>query len=454
MTKQEIIEKSHKFDGLDKCRKEPVSKLPLNLDKIPGLAWKENSEFVSDSINYFVINLFFKFDDKKASSETKYLRTLTTVFSPESLKNFTEGLAKELVLAAKGRDLETKLIKKALLALGAVGCDESFLVLYQGKVYSQKHRRGLKDYFWKALASKKSPYSELLLVILQSEERPWINGLKKNKRIRKIFSQENLLTGNNRIRQKKDLEESYFSTPLRKNSEKLIEKIYLKFIEESLLIFNDLDKKTWEELFVHDVSGLRIGRAIVWGLFEQQHLIQTFTVDIDGEVIDSTGNRISGFDFGKYGINPVHPVELEPEDIDRWKEYFSRTKLKQPINQLDRSVFSGSNGKFTQYLEKPELLPEKFWKKKMGNWIYENFEGFILEFKRYVPYFNADEKLIIEVGADISLSDHSCQPSLTRVEVILSKKTQVDITLEQLPDRSYSEVCRELELNFLRREVS
>ncbi len=305
-----ILKEAERFGELSRCKREPVSRFPLDVDLLTGLKWAEGGEKVSEAVNLFMVNSFFTFIDapesipgsfKTARSkfllkypEAAKLVNLAECFNPASLDSFTGASAKQLVKLAKGREVKSKDIKKALLVFGLLGRDGAFATLFKGKVYAVKHRRGLLEVFYAALRINGSAYAVLLGQAL-NYDNPSTLILRQIKEIRKIFTDENLLSDKNAIKKKK-LKEYQLSAAARKHCEKLITEFYQDIVQDNLFVFKDLAFKEWQTSFIEDVCGLRVARTVVWGLYERQQLRQSFTVDLNGIPVDSRGEKLADID--------------------------------------------------------------------------------------------------------------------------------------------------------------
>jgi len=458
-SRYDIEKRAEKFKSFSKCGKEPITKILIDLEAIPKLAWEDNNEEVAENVNLFALNFFFSFSEELSSVEIKRLQNLATVFTQQSLDAFTTGLAAELVTAAKGKELATKFIKKALAVFGILGGNNALLTLFKGKIYAQKHRRGIRESFLKTLelAREESAYANLLLIATRLQTNPGVEPLSETASIRKIFSAESILVKNNRIKPRKELTDPELSTAVRKSTEKLLTGFYRETVDNWLMLFNDFNYPEWESLFIDDVCGRQIGRTIVWGTYTEGRIQQTFTINFEGKLIDKEGTEIRLPNPGQISIDPVHPVELNREELVIWQEYLINNKIKPLLNQLDRTTFQDDARDFNRYLHKPEILAENFWKRKMGSWVPEKFEGFILNIDRCIPMYSNKQCLRIGIGTDINLSLHSDQrPTLTKVEISLRKYREPDVTFDhkRIPPRMYSELCREIEKYFRRTDIS
>jgi len=462
MNRDDILKEAERFGELSRCKREPVSKFPLEVDLLTGLKWADGGEKVSEAVNLFMVNSFFTFIDTPESipgsfktTRSKFLQKypeasklvhLAECFCPASLDSFTGALAKQLVKLTKGREVKTKDIKKALLVFGLLGRDGAFATLFKGKVYAVKHRRGLLEVFYAALRINGSPYAVLLGQVLDCDN-PSTLILRQIKDIREIFTDENLLSDKNAIKRKK-LKEYQLSTAARKHCEKLITEFYQDIVQDNLFVFKDLTFEKWQTSFIEDICGLRVARTVVWGLYEQQQLRQSFTVDLNGILVDSRGERLADIDCGNFTLNPVHPVELSPDEVDCWRQYFAGIGLKSLVEQLELPVFKKSDYPIDRYLRKPDILPESFWKRRKGWWYVEEESGIINLFKRDFV-LGKEVKLAIEIETFIDQRDpYGTDPVLENIQV--SGPGFDHKNLSEIPDRMYSELCHDIEKYFLR----
>lgn len=93
----------------------------------------------------------------------------------------------------------------------------------------------------------------------------------------------------------------------------------------------------WEELFVRNPVMHQFAMGLIWGLYENGELKDTFRYMEDG-----TFNTVDEdeYDFPETGtIGLVHPIELDADTLSAWKEQLSDYEVTQPIEQLDRPVY-------------------------------------------------------------------------------------------------------------------
>lgn len=93
----------------------------------------------------------------------------------------------------------------------------------------------------------------------------------------------------------------------------------------------------WKELFVKNPVMHQFAMSLIWGLYDNGKLTDTFRYMEDG-----TFNTVDEdeYEFPADGmIGLVHPIELRTEDLQAWKEQLSDYEVTQPIEQLERPVY-------------------------------------------------------------------------------------------------------------------
>lgn len=93
----------------------------------------------------------------------------------------------------------------------------------------------------------------------------------------------------------------------------------------------------WTELFVKNPVMHQFAIGLIWGLYDNGELKDTFRYMEDGSFNTADEDE---YDFPENGmIGLVHPIELEKETLDAWKEQLSDYEITQPIEQLERTVY-------------------------------------------------------------------------------------------------------------------
>ena len=103
-----------------------------------------------------------------------------------------------------------------------------------------------------------------------------------------------------------------------------------------------LDRKwtaeNWKKLFVKNPLMHQFAISLIWGNYRDGKLMQTFRYLEDGTFNTVEEEEYELPEDGMIGL--VHPIELEKETIDAWKEQLSDYEITQSVEQLDRPVFT------------------------------------------------------------------------------------------------------------------
>ena len=481
LKREEIVLKAERFGDLNKCKREPVTKLPIDFDALPKLKWREDNTEIQESVQMLVVNSFFttidiKFSDgysdlykeydRIKSDLSKNLRfqsiiNTSSLFNQKSFEKFIEAMAKMVVKLAKDKNMDTKYVKRALPVFGFLGTDDCFCSFYNGKI-EQQRRWSYYDTFNLSLHMKGSPYTKLLESISGLDNSPYdsISLLQEISGIRKIFTDESTLKDDNTLTRKK-LKTAQLTTRTWKSTEKILSGLYADFLQDSLAVYRKMNRDDLYNLFVDDVCGLRFGRVTVWGLYENNTLDQTFTIGEQRKFYDVSGNVIELENFPGKTIDLVHPVELSADDVTAWKNYFDRMELTPLFEQLDIPVFRKDGRALDTYLNNADILPESFWKRKqMGFWEKVEEEGIIFFFCRAIAMRNSFYCATIKTYIDLRSWDN--EPVFEYIkfyfhgdEKFQSYRIWDDEALDMndVPERFYSEVCRDIEKYFLRKKL-
>lgn len=93
----------------------------------------------------------------------------------------------------------------------------------------------------------------------------------------------------------------------------------------------------WKELFVKNPVMHQFAIGLIWGLYEDGTLKDTFRYMEDGSFNTVDEDE---YEFPSEGwIGLVHPIELSGEELSAWKEQLSDYEVVQPMEQLERPVY-------------------------------------------------------------------------------------------------------------------
>lgn len=93
----------------------------------------------------------------------------------------------------------------------------------------------------------------------------------------------------------------------------------------------------WKDLFVKNPVMHQFAMGLIWGLYENGELKDTFRYMEDGTFNTVDEDEYDFPDAGTIGL--IHPIELDADTLAAWKEQLSDYEVTQPIEQLERPVY-------------------------------------------------------------------------------------------------------------------
>lgn len=108
-------------------------------------------------------------------------------------------------------------------------------------------------------------------------------------------------------------------------------------LEQALTAERLWSLSAWEELFVKNPVMHQFAIGLIWGVYEDGVLKDTFRYMEDGSFNTMDEEEIRLPETGSIGL--VHPIELEKESLSTWKEQLEDYEVVQPIEQLNRPVY-------------------------------------------------------------------------------------------------------------------
>jgi hypothetical protein len=107
---------------------------------------------------------------------------------------------------------------------------------------------------------------------------------------------------------------------------------------ELALSANRLWSKTaWTSLFVDNPIMHQFAMGLIWGVYEENKLKDTFRYMEDGTFNTKDEDEYELAEGSLIGL--VHPIELTAEDRELWKEQLENYEIKQPFLQIERPVY-------------------------------------------------------------------------------------------------------------------
>ncbi len=94
---------------------------------------------------------------------------------------------------------------------------------------------------------------------------------------------------------------------------------------------------SWQELFVKNPIMHQFAIGLIWGIYEEHKLVQSFRYMEDGSFNTEEEDEYNLPEQGMVGL--VHPIELSTESKNAWKQQLEDYEIIQPIEQLNREIF-------------------------------------------------------------------------------------------------------------------
>lgn len=93
----------------------------------------------------------------------------------------------------------------------------------------------------------------------------------------------------------------------------------------------------WKKLFVQNAIMVPFAMELVWGIYQDGKLVQSFRYLGDGTFTTEKEDQFVIPEMGKIGL--VYPIELSEEEKEAWMEQMEDYEIVQPIEQLNRVIF-------------------------------------------------------------------------------------------------------------------
>ncbi|KQO18165.1 DUF4132 domain-containing protein [Paenibacillus sp. Leaf72] len=187
-------------------------------------------------------------------------------------------------------------------------------------------------------------------------------------------------------------------------------------LEESLSKQRLWSAEEWTALFVGNIVMQKFAVGLIWGMYEQGSLTDTFRYMEDGTFNTVDEDEYELADGAKVGL--VHPLELDQEALEGWKSQLDDYEIKQPFEQLNRQIHlvEEENQQSTVYEDLPrsELSPTAFpkalekygWYKgsaQDGGWyseLYKDYGDWLAELRfsgTSITYYEGLEDITLEL---------------------------------------------------------
>lgn len=93
----------------------------------------------------------------------------------------------------------------------------------------------------------------------------------------------------------------------------------------------------WKSLFVNNVLMRSFAIGLIWGVYEEDQLQDTFRYMEDGTFNTNDEEEYEWREDVRIGL--VHPLELTPEVLEAWRTQLEDYEITQPFIQLERPLF-------------------------------------------------------------------------------------------------------------------
>jgi len=140
--------------------------------------------------------------------------------------------------------------------------------------------------------------------------------------------------------QKDDAEKaaaSYAEFKLMKKQMKTVVSSQKARLEYALSARREWTKEAWEKLFVANPIMHQFAIGLIWGVYHENELLQSFRYMEDGSFNTEEEDEYTIPEDAK--ISLVHPIELSKESLDNWKQQLEDYEIAQPLEQLTRPVY-------------------------------------------------------------------------------------------------------------------
>lgn len=109
-------------------------------------------------------------------------------------------------------------------------------------------------------------------------------------------------------------------------------------LEMALSTAREWKTAAWKQLFVKNPVMHQFATRLIWGIYENGKLLQSFRYMEDGSFNTAEEDEYELPDNGRIGL--VHPVELAGEEKEAWEQQLEDYEIVQPFEQLKRSVYT------------------------------------------------------------------------------------------------------------------
>jgi len=107
-------------------------------------------------------------------------------------------------------------------------------------------------------------------------------------------------------------------------------------LESALSVLRTWDTPRWRALFVDNPIMRQFAMSLIWGVYADGRLTDTFRYMEDGTFNTVDEEEYTLPEDARIGL--VHPVELDPDTLEGWRQQLEDYEIRQSIDQLSRTV--------------------------------------------------------------------------------------------------------------------
>ena len=108
-------------------------------------------------------------------------------------------------------------------------------------------------------------------------------------------------------------------------------------LELALSTGREWGREAWQNLFVENPVMHQFAMGLIWGIYENKELVQSFRYMEDGSFNTAGEEEYRLPEKGQIGL--VHPIELPGDVKAAWEQQLEDYEITQPIEQLGRQVY-------------------------------------------------------------------------------------------------------------------
>ena len=229
-------------------------------------------------------------------------------------------------------------------------------------------------------------------------------------------------------------------------------------LELALSVLRCWDVERWKALFVENPIMHQFAMSLIWGIYEDGKLTDTFRYMEDGSFNTVDEEEYVLPEDAKIGL--VHPVELDEETLGCWKQQLEDYEIEQSIEQLSRPVYPLAQDKAG------EKALEEFGGKVLNSLSLSGkllglgwYRGSVVDGGGFDTFYREDATVGIGVelhfsggfvgydeGEDVTVYDAVFYTGTVRRGSYVYDKPEESqlLTLGQVPARYYSEIIHQL----------